>query len=82
MLFSDVIVIGKLCAEHIVDFRIPLETIMCFGPEMFEDVKWIDDELTKINETWCEVVHADKKLAECHSDTCQQKDEKYTYHNI
>ena len=51
---------------------------MHFGPEIFEDVKWIDDELTKINETWCEVVHATKKLAECHSDTHQQKDEKYT----
>ena len=79
MLFSDPIVVGKLRAEHIVDFRIPLETIMRFEPEMFEDVKLIDDKLIKINETWCEVVHATKKLAECHSDICKQKDEKYTY---
>ena len=79
MLFSDPIVVGKLRAKHIVDFRIPLETIMHFGPEMFENVKWINDELIKINETWCEVVHANKKLAECHSDIRQQKDEKYTY---
>ena len=79
MLFSDLIIVGKLRAKHIVDFRIPLETIMHFEPEMFENVKWIDDELTKINETWCEVVHANKKLAECHSDIHQQKDEKYTY---
>ena len=58
MLFSDPIVIGKLRAEHVVDFRIPLEPIMHFEPEMFKDIKLIDDELTKINETWCEVVHA------------------------
>ena len=79
MLFSDPIVVGKLRAEHIVDFRIPLETVMHFKPEMFEDVKLIDDELTKINETWCEVVHATKKLSECHSDICKQKDGQYTY---
>ena len=79
MLFSDLIIVGKLRAEHIVDFRIPLETIMHFEPEMFEDVKLIDDELIKINETWCTVVHANKKLAECHSDIHKQKDEKYTY---
>ena len=60
MLFSDPIVIGKLRAEHIVDFRIPLEPIMRFKPEMFEDIKLIADELTKINETWCEVVHGTK----------------------
>ena len=52
---------------------------MRFEPEMFEDVKLIDDELIKINETWCEVVHATKKLSECHSDIRKQKDEKYTY---
>ena len=84
MLFSDLIVIGKLCAEHIVDFRIPLEPIMHFKPEMFEDIKLIDDELTKINETWCEVVHATKihatkKLSECHADIRNQKDRQYTY---
>ena len=84
MLFSDPIVVGKLHAEHVVDFRIPLETIMRFEPEMFEDIKLIDDELTKINETWCEVVHttkihATKKLSECHSDIRNQKDRQYTY---
>ena len=53
--------------KHVVDFRIPLETVMHFEPEMFEDVKLIDDELTKINETWCEVVHATK--IHCYQDT-------------
>ena len=89
---SDPIVIGKLHAKHVVDFRIPLETIMRFKPEMFEDIKLIDDELTKINETWCEVVratkihpihvpekHATKKLSECHSDIRQRNDRQYTY---
>ena len=84
MLFSDLIVVGKLHAEHVVDFRIPLETVMRFKSEMFGDIKLIDDDLTKINETWCEVVHATKihatkKLSECHSDICQQKDRQYTY---
>ena len=79
MLFSDPIVVGELCTEHIVDFRIPLETIICFEHEMFEDVKLIDDKLIKINETWCKVEHANKELAECHSDIHKQKDEKYTY---
>ena len=92
MLFSDPIVIGKLRAEHVVDFRIPLEPIMRFEPEMFEDIKLIDDELTKINETWCEVVHATKihpihateihstkKLSECHADIRNHKDRQYTY---
>ena len=51
---------------------------MHFEPEMFEDIKLIDDELTKINETWCEVVHATKihatkKLSECHSDIRQAR---------
>ena len=84
MLFSDPIVIGKLRAEHVVDFRIPLEPIMHFEPEMFEDIKLIDDELTKINETWCKVVHATKihatkKLSECHAGIRNQKDRQYTY---
>ena len=79
VLFSDPIVVGKLHAKHIVDFRIPLETIMRFEHEMFEDVKLIDDELIKINETWCKVVHANTELAECHSDIRKRKDEKYTY---
>ena len=92
MLFSDPIVVGKLRAKHVVDFRIPLETVMRFKPEMFEDVKLIDNELTKINETWCKVVHATKmhpihateihatkKLSECHSDIRQRKDRQYTY---
>ena len=57
---------------------------MHFEPDMFEDVKLIDDELTKINETWCEVVHgtkihATKTLSECHSDIRSQKDRQYTY---
>ena len=92
VLFSDPIVIGKLRAEHIVDFRIPLEPIMCFEPALFEDIKLIDDELTKINETWCEVVYATKihpihatktrplkKLSECRAVIHNHKDRQYTY---
>ena len=62
VLFSDPIVVGKLRAKHIVDFRILLETIMHFEHEMFEDVKLIDDELIKINETWCKVVHCQQEI--------------------
>ena len=92
MLFSELIVIGKLHAEHIVDFRIPLEPIMRFEPEMFEDIKLIDDELTRINETWCKMVHttkihpihateihSTKKLSECHADIHNHKDRQYAY---
>ena len=92
MLFSDPIVIGKLRAEHVVDFRIPLDPVMRFEPEMFQDIKLIDDELTKINETWCEVVHATKlhprqatkiqatkALSECHSDIRNHGDRQYAY---
>ena len=92
VLFLDPIVIGKLCTEHVVDFRIPLEPIMRFEPALFEDIKLIDDELTEINETWCEVVyatkihpihttktHSFKKLSECHADIRNHEDRQYTY---
>ena len=41
-------------ASHIVDFKFPLEKIINIKHEMFEDVKLIDDELIKINDSWCE----------------------------
>ena len=46
---------------------------------MFEDVKLIDDKLTKINGSWCETVHPDKKFSECISDIVKRKDEGYSY---
>ena len=46
---------------------------------MFEDVQLIDDELIKINESWCEVVHSDQKVSDCITDIHKQKDEGYTY---
>ena len=46
---------------------------------MFEDVKLIDDELTKINNSWCETVHPDKKFSECVSNIGKRKDEGYSY---
>ena len=46
---------------------------------MFEDVKLINDELTRINDTWCEVVHTKKKLNECNSDIHNKKDEGHIY---
>ena len=92
MLFSDPIVIGKLHAEHVVDFRIPLDSIMHLEPEMFEDIKLINDELIKINETWCKVlhvikthprhtteVHSAEQLSECRADICNHKDRQYAY---
>ena len=69
----------KVHANHIVDFRIPLEKIINIEHEMFEDVQLIDDELIKINESWCEVVHSDKKVGNCIADIHKQKDEDYTY---
>ena len=35
----------KVCANHIVDFRIPLEKLIHVEHEMFEDVQLIGDEL-------------------------------------
>ena len=69
----------KVYANHIVDFRIPLEKIINIEHEMFEDVQLIGDELIKINESWCEVVHSDKKASDCIADIHNQKDEGYTY---
>ena len=69
----------KVCANHIVDFRIPLEKIINIEHEMFEDVQLIGDELIKINDSWCEVVHPDKRASDCTADICKQKDEGYTY---
>ena len=46
---------------------------------MFEDMKLIDDELTKINKSWCETVHPDKRSSECISNIVKGKDEGYSY---
>ena len=75
-----------------MDFRIPLEPIMRFEPELFKDINLIDDELTKINETWCKMVHAvklhprhtakvqaAKELSECHNDIRAHGDRQYAY---
>ena len=62
-----------------MDFKIPLEKIINIEHEMFEDVKLIDDELTKINESWCKTVHPDKKLSECISNIVKRKGEGYSY---
>ena len=65
---------------------------MRFKPELFTDINLIDDELTKINETWCEMVHAvklhprhatkvqaTKELSECHDDIRAHGDRQYAY---
>ena len=62
-----------------MDFEIPLEKIINIEHEMFEDVKLIDDKLTKINKSWCETVHPDKKFSECISNIVKRKDEGYSY---
>ena len=72
-LFSDLIFIRKVCASHTVDFRIPLEKIINIEHEIFEDVKLIDDELTKINKSWCKTVHPDKNYKECISNLLEEK---------
>ena len=46
---------------------------------MFEDVQSIGDELIKINESWCEVVHPDKKAIDCITDILKQKDKGYAH---
>ena len=62
-----------------MDFRIPLERIINIEHEMFKDVHLIGDGLININESWCEVVHPDKKASDCITDIHKQKDEGYTY---
>ena len=62
-----------------MDFRIPLEKIINIEHEMFEDVKLIDDKLTKINKSWCETVHPDQNYNECISNIVREKDEGYFY---
>ena len=62
-----------------MDFRIPLEKIINIKHEMFEDVKLIDDEPTKINKSWCETVHPDQNYKECISNIFKEKDEGYSY---
>ena len=65
---------------------------MRFKPELFKDINLIDDELTKINDTWCEMVHAvklhprhatkvqaTKELSECHADIRDHGDRQYAY---
>ena len=69
----------KVCTSHTVEFRIPLEKIINIEHEMFEGVKLIDDELTKINKSWCETVHPDQNYKECISNIVKEKDEGYSY---
>ena len=64
----------KVHANHIVDFGIPLEKLIHVKHEMFKDVQLIGDELIKINESWCKVVHPDKKASDCITDIFKQKD--------
>ena len=69
----------NVCANHIVDFRILLEKLIHVEHEMFKDVQLVGDELIKINESWCEVVHPDKKANDCLTDIFKQKDEGYAH---
>ena len=62
-----------------MDFRIPLEKIINIEHEIFEDVKLIDDELMKINKSWCKTVHCDQNYKECISNIVEGKDEGYSY---
>ena len=62
-----------------MDFRIPLEKLIHVEHEMFKDVQLIGDKLIKINESWCEVVHPDKKANDCIIDILKQNDEGYTH---
>ena len=79
MIFADQIVIRKVCASHIVDFKFPLEKILSIEYDIFEDVKLIDDELTKINSSWCEAVHFDMKHNNCFFHIVKGEDEGNNY---
>ena len=46
---------------------------------MFEDVKLIDDDLTKINKSWCDTVYPDQNYKECISNIIKEKDKGYSY---
>ena len=62
-----------------MDFRIQLQKIINIKHEISEDVKLVDDELTKINKSWCETVHPDQNYKECISNIVEGKDEGYSY---
>ena len=79
MIFSDPIVIRKVHASHIVDFTFLLEKIPSIEYEIFEDMKLIGDELTKINSSWCETVHSDMKHSDCYFHIVKGEDEGYNY---
>ena len=79
MIFSDPIVIRKVCASPIVDFKFPLEKILSIEYEVFEDMKLIDDELTKINSSWHETVHSDMKHSDYYFHIVKGEDEGYNY---
>ena len=56
-----------------------LEKILNIEYEIFEDVKLIDGELTKINSSWCEAVHSDMKHSNCYFHIVKGEDEGYNY---
>ena len=62
-----------------MDFKFPLEKIINIEHEIFEDVKLIDDELNKINNSWCNTVHSGMKPSKCISHIVKGEDEGYTY---
>ena len=62
-----------------MELRIPIEKIINIKHEIFEDVKLVDDELTKINKSWCETVHPDQNYKKCISNIVEGKDEGYSY---
>ena len=62
-----------------MNFKFPLEKIISIEHEMFEDVKLIDDEQIKINNSWCKTVHSDMKHSKCIFHNVKGEDEGYTY---
>ena len=62
-----------------MDFKFPLEKIINIEHDMFEEVKLIDDELIKINDSWCETVHSGMKPSKCTLQIVKGEDESYTY---
>ena len=79
MIFSDPFVIRKVHASYVMDFKFLLEKILSIEYEIFGDVKLIDDELTKINSSWCETVHSDMRHSDCYFHIVKGEDEGYNY---
>ena len=66
-------------ASYVMDFKFLLEKILSIEYEIFGDVKLIDDELTKINSSWCETVHSDMRHSDCYFHIVKGEDEGYNY---